>query len=286
MADNNGNRLAPFTYIWVIENCPALLSPFPILSPLFIVEDYGKSHWRLGITESNYYIQCFIQRQGDDSAPEIVHHSSEISLLDTEGCPLIKETFECSFQKGGTYRIFTFALIKDVFDLRRDRFLSNETLAFRFRSFSINRKIIRMNMCCARTRLDIQRRSFLWVIRNFNSLGVGESVSRCFVITENKCLFLILQLTEEGNVNMRIASNAEVRFNFRICILDTTGKAHTFVICKSQLYELLHFSLIAKASLEANRASILPAGILTLRCEFILGTGIAYEVIEGYRYAP
>ncbi|GFY54582.1 hypothetical protein TNIN_228891 [Trichonephila inaurata madagascariensis] len=91
MADNNdGNSLAPFTYIWEIENCPAL-SPSPILSPLFIIDVYRKPHWRLGIAESHYHIQCFVQRQ-DDSGTARIHHCSEISLLDTDGCPLITDS--------------------------------------------------------------------------------------------------------------------------------------------------------------------------------------------------
>ncbi|GFW15366.1 TD and POZ domain-containing protein 4 [Trichonephila clavipes] len=287
MADNyDGNNLAPFTYIWAIENCPAFLSPFPILSPLFIIDGYRKSHWRLGIAESDCYVQCIVKRQDDDDGPETDHHSAEISLLDTEGFPLITETIEWSFQKGDTYKILNFALLKDVFDIRKHEFLSNETLTFRFRSFSIHGEIIRINMCCARTRLDIQRRSFLWTIRNFSSLREGESVSRALRITENKWLYLTLQLTEEGNVNMRFASNVDVRFNCRIFIFDMTGKSHTIVFRRSQIDDPLHFNLIAKAYLEANRELLLPVGILTLRFEFVLGIGIAHEEIESYRFAP
>ncbi|GFX85168.1 speckle-type POZ protein B [Trichonephila clavipes] len=286
MADNNDrNSLAPFTYIWAIENCPALLSPFPILSPLFIVNDYKKSHWRLGIAESDYHIQWFVKRE-DDNGPASIRHYFEISLLDTEGCPLITATFQWSFKKGGTYKKLAFAPIRDVFDLRRYNFLSNETLTFRFRCLSMHEETIRINMCYARTRLDIQRRSFLWTIRNFNSLGVGESVSKCFVITENNCLFLTLQLTEEGNVKMHMASNFAVRFNLRISILDTTGRARTAALCRCRMLDPHHFNLMAKAELEANRESFLPAGILTLRYEFILGTGTAYEEIESYRFTP
>ncbi|GFY54583.1 uncharacterized protein TNIN_228901 [Trichonephila inaurata madagascariensis] len=286
MADNNdGNILAPFTYIWAIENCPTLLSPFPILSPLFIIDGYRKTHWCLGIAESDNHIQCFVQRQ-DDSGPKFINHSSEISLLDTEGCPLITDTVQWSFKKGGSHKKSTFALIRDVFNLRRDKFLSNDTLTFRFRCFSIQQAIIRINMCCARTRLDIQRRSFHWTIRDFDSLGVGEHVSRSLVVTENKCLFLTLQLTEEGNVKMRMAPNFAVRFNLRISVLETTGRFRTAIICRCKMQDLQHIHLMSKADLEANRELILPAGILTLRYEFILGIGIAHEEIESYRFAP
>ncbi|GFQ75100.1 TD and POZ domain-containing protein 4 [Trichonephila clavata] len=286
MADNNDcNSIVPFTYIWAIENCPVLLSPFPILSPLFIIDNYRNSHWRLGIVESSNYIQCFFQRQ-EDNGPETVHLSSEISLLDTEGCPLITKTCECTFQKGGVYEYLTFALLKDVFVLRRNEFLSNETLTFRFRSFSVHGEIIRINMCCARTRLKIHRMSFLWTIRDFTSLRVGESVSRSLVITQNKCLFLTLQLTEEGTIKIRIASNGAVRFNLRISVLDITGKAHNAILCKIQMHDPIQFNLMAKAYLDANRESFLPVGILTLRCEFILGTGIAHQEIESYRFTP
>ncbi|GFW15367.1 speckle-type POZ protein [Trichonephila clavipes] len=261
--NNGGNSLAPFIYIWAIGNFPALLCPFPLISPLFIIDDCGKSHWRIVIAESAQYIQYVVQRQ-DDNEPQTVCHSSEISLLDTEGCPLITEIFYCSFKKGGTCINLTFALISDVFGLRRDKFLSNETLTLRFRCFSIQKKTNRINMCCARTRLDIQRRSFLWTIRNFSSLREGESVSRALRITENKWLYLTLQLTEEGNVNMRFASNVEVRFNCRISIFDMTGKSRTILFCRSQIDDPQHFDLMEKAYLEANRESFLPVGILTL----------------------
>ncbi|GFY72697.1 speckle-type POZ protein [Trichonephila inaurata madagascariensis] len=180
MADNNdGNSLAPFTYIWAIENFPAFLSPSPILSPIFIVDCYRKSHWHLGIAESDCHVQCFVKRQGDDDGgPETDLHSSEISLLDTEGCPLITEKIERSFQKGDTYEILTFALIKDVFGTRKDKFLFNETLTLRFRCFSIQKKINRINTCFARTRLDIQRRSCLWTIKNFSSHIEKEEASQ------------------------------------------------------------------------------------------------------------
>ncbi|GFY72696.1 speckle-type POZ protein B [Trichonephila inaurata madagascariensis] len=286
MADNYCNRLAPFTYIWAIENFPAFLSPFPILSPPFIVDCYRKSHWRLGIAESDYHIRCFVKRQDNDDGPETDHLSSQISLLDTEGFPLIAGKIERSFQKGDTFEIHNFALIADVFGTRKDEFLSNDTLTFRFRSFTMHGDIIRINMCFARTRLDIQRRSFIWTIGDFGSFGVGESVARSLVVTENKNLFVTLQLTEEGNVKIQFASNVAVQFNFRISILDVTGKSATHVNGKSKMYDPTHFNLTEKAYLEANRGLLLPVGILTLRFELILGTGIAHEEIESYRFPP
>lgn len=281
------NSVVPFTYIWAIENCPALLTPCLVRSPNFIMDD-TKSHWCLITAEENGLIMYFLQRQNDDG-PEIVENVFEISLLDTKGHPLITETFQRAFRKGDNRGSRTFARIHDVFNLRRATFLTNETLTFRCRISRSHFEIFRINLCYARTRLAIQRTSFVWVIRDFVFLEVGQGVSKLVMVTENSSLLVTLLLAEvngEDQVTLNIALNASFRFNVKISVLDFLGKVCLTIFPNGNQNAHERFNLIGRNFLMTNKDIYLPLDTLTLRCEFIIGTGIEHNEIEHYRYFP
>ncbi|GFQ75101.1 speckle-type POZ protein [Trichonephila clavata] len=286
MANNDEeNTLAPFTYFWAIENCPEFLSSTYIVSPVFIVEDI-QSEWCLKTGTEGLFILCFIERQRD-SGPEMIEIYLELSLLDTYGHPLIKVSLPYSFMKGDIFERRTFARINDVFLWRRKNFLSYDTLTFRCRIAKVNVSVSRRNVCYARTRLDVHRKSFIWLIRQFNSLRVGDKVSYHLVVTEGESLLLALTLTESygvEKVHITIETSPRVKFKVRISILDFLGKRHITVnhVRVGRMIDTVH--LTEKRVLD--RVRYFPFNILTLRCEFLVGCGVKRSGIEGYTYPP
>ncbi|GFS58074.1 hypothetical protein TNIN_461051 [Trichonephila inaurata madagascariensis] len=92
------------------------------------------------------------------------------------------------------------------------KFLSYDTLTFRCRITKINVAILRMNVCYARTRLYVHRRSFIWIIRPFHSRRVGDRVLYHLVVTKFPSLLLTLTLTESDGAEKVDVARPHVRF--------------------------------------------------------------------------
>ncbi|GFU11233.1 speckle-type POZ protein B [Nephila pilipes] len=292
MASNKEDDTAVlFTYIWAIDNCTVLLSSHIIESPVFIYDTNVNSAWHLAINQNDRFILCSLMRQIDDKGPEIVDNCFEIALVDFEGNALISERHKLPFRKGGVYVNQSFAQISDVFNRRRSQFLSNDTITIRCRIFGMHLEGFVNNICYARTRLAIERKSFIWVIRDFSSIKVGERVSKPFGAfgTLNCSILLNLFLVEKNgqqHVNFSINTNVPLRYRAKISLLDSLGKARIFISRNTNLNTYEEFYFAKKELLMNDNYLYLPFDVLTLRCQFIIADGIASSEIENYRYLP
>lgn len=284
-ATNETNTIVPFTFFWTIDNCPALLIPCIIRSPKFSIKSRWISLWRLVTAEVGNRIMCYIERH-NDNAPEIVTIDFEIASLNTEGYALEKKTFQqCAFRKGELLVSSTLSRI-NVFSFERNYYIESETLTFRFRILKMHLDTFHISLCYARTRLTLKRRSFVWIIRNFSSLTVGQEVSKPIMIARDSFLNLSLHLccaNNKVNMNLSFLSNVPIRFDVKIYILDSLGKAHFSTTLSNTMYRGERFHVIEGDELMVNKDKYLPFGNLTLRFELVMGTGVAENEIEYYK---
>lgn len=283
---NSDNNIAPFTYIWAIENIPMMLTPCPIKSPILIENTTVKHLWCLEIRKEGNFIMLFIERQYDNG-PFAIERYFDMALLNARGDPMVFKRSRHLFQKGAIFESRDFALVDDVFSRLRSDLLSNETLTVRFRICGMILERFQLNLCYARTLLAIQRISFLWVIKNFVSMEVGQGVSKIVMVTENSSLLVTLLMAEvngEDQVTVNIVSSAPIGLYVKISVLDLLGRVRLTKTHSNNIYMHEIFNLFEMNELMAIKSNDLPFDDLMLRLEFVTGTGVARNEIENYRY--
>ncbi|GFV99708.1 speckle-type POZ protein [Trichonephila clavipes] len=164
-----------FTYTWAIENCSKLITPDGILSPAFEVNFLENTKWALSIKNFNQqFFSYYIQRQ-EDGGPDSIEVFFVLSFLSADGLSLKEVRRHSYFRKCG-YLEYA-ALTEYVFELHRLQYLVNDTLTLRCRMFKIRTDgMSEQNLCFARTRLGLERRTFMSDIRNFSTFQPGRDV--------------------------------------------------------------------------------------------------------------
>ncbi|GFY38330.1 speckle-type POZ protein [Trichonephila inaurata madagascariensis] len=231
MTTKNDTIADVFTYIWAIENCSKLVTPDVILSPTFEVNFLENTKWMLSIKDfKQQFLTYHIQREYD-GGPDSIEVFFELSFLSADGFSLKKVQNRAHFRVGG---YLEFAALTDyVFELHRLQYLVNDTLTLRCRMFKVRTYgMSKQNLCFARTRLGLERRTFIWVIRNFSTFQPGRDVKQK------------IESAIEGTLPLQLAFNVVVvegieyvafkffkspsgrflRFNGEISILDISGK--------------------------------------------------------------
>ncbi|GFU11232.1 TD and POZ domain-containing protein 4 [Nephila pilipes] len=282
------NHLKPsYTYIWSVQSCYELLSPCRITSPVFIVESLQRTAWSLIIGEESDDILCILKRLDDDGPCSAVNILFEIALLNVDGKPLIFHTYQYSFLKDEAYFNFRFARIDDIFYGRRIEFVSNHALTFRCRMTSEQSAENYQDLCFACTRLAIEYKSFILVVKDFSTLQKGKTIP--ISLTEDNYILLDLCMVFENYkefLTLFIRSTMALRFTYRICVMDLLGRVFASVQHKASLSTVAQFYLFEKKDLMDNHETCLPMNELTLRCEFIYGTGSQRSQIESLRRLP
>ncbi|GFT71857.1 uncharacterized protein NPIL_679731 [Nephila pilipes] len=273
-----------FTFIWAVESNFGLLTPLRIISPEFTVVFTQSTSWCLEIDVEGDFFMCFLRRLYDEVSSTVVI-DFDIALLDSEGHPLILRRLKHDFKEGQAFEDRIFASVDDVFNLRRSQFVSNNTFTLRCRISQMISKEFKFDLCYARTRLAIESNSFIWVVTDFSTKLEWEGPR--FVLNENKVVKLKLQIIKEGGyeiVNVGVFSCFPIRFMCLISVLDIAGGVFARVMHRCCLNNSsMRFCVLGREMLMDKKAACLPLDTLTLRCEFIIGTGVAWSRIEHVR---
>ncbi|GFW15333.1 speckle-type POZ protein [Trichonephila clavipes] len=270
-----------FTYIWAVESKFALLSPHEIESPAFSEESVLNSSWSLVISEKNGLILCFLKRH-EDVGPSIIETFFEIALLDIGGNALIVDSIRHAFAKDECFGNSSLGRIDDVYGSRNQVFVSNQALTFRCRIFTQQRGQTNMGLLCyARTRLSIEQESFIWVIEKFSILPAGACESK--PLSKSSAVFLTYYMLSHGRkeyLMVVLSTNIPIRFIFKISIMDSAGRVFKCDMYNGSIVSDKEFHVTDKDYLMNRNTLLLPKDILTLRCEFIIGSGIAWNRLE------
>ncbi|GFS58070.1 speckle-type POZ protein [Trichonephila inaurata madagascariensis] len=269
------------TYIWAVESRFALLSPHEIESPAFSEKSVLKASWSLVVSEENGLILCFLKRH-NDAGPRIIETFFEIALLDIGGNVLIAESTWHAFTKGECFGKCRLALIDDVYGSRNQDFVSNQALTFRCRIFTQQRGQTNVGLLCyARTRLSIEQKSFIWVIEKFSILPAGTRESKS--LSKSSPVFLTYYMLSHGSkeyLMVVLSTSIPIRFVFKISIMDSTGRVFKCDMYNGSIVSDKEFPVTDKDYLMNRNTLLLPKDVLTLRCEFVIGSGIAWDRLE------
>ncbi|GFY51905.1 hypothetical protein TNIN_51361 [Trichonephila inaurata madagascariensis] len=287
-----------FTYSWSIENFNYSWKKNGeyILSPNFIVDNMEKIKWRLalypkGRTEfSKDIISLHLIRGEDRKGPERVMVCFEFSILATDGSVLVSRgTISCSFVRGLSMGFDCFVKCDEVLKTRMKDYLPGNVLRVRCTMWKNIYKDAGIGSCFARTRILVERRSFMWDIKQFNSFQ--ESMYKITSAAKSKSMIMLKLFPSSGQNNeifIRVkvyAHNQGLKLaTFHMYIVDISRKRieclNEEILFGEDTNTALFTLTFSKEQLMMNQNRYLPNDILQLYCECVIVTGIVFNEVE------
>ncbi|GFY40920.1 hypothetical protein TNIN_430021 [Trichonephila inaurata madagascariensis] len=292
-----------FTYSWSIENFNYSWKKNGeyILSPDFIVDNMEKTKWRVALypkgrsESSKDIISVDLIRGEDRKGPERIIVYFEFSILATDGSVLVSTgTIGCSFAIGLNMGFDSFVKWYEVLKTRVKDYLPGNVLTVRCTMW--NNRIYKklgnntvIGSCFARTRIGVERRSFMWNIKQFNSFQ--ESIYKITSATKSKPM-ITLKLFPSSGQNSEIFIRVKVYAHdrglklstFHMYVVDISRKRIECLNEEILFDEVTNTALFtltfSKEQLMMNQNRYLPNDILQLYCECVIVTGIVFNEVE------
>ncbi|GBM94448.1 Protein roadkill [Araneus ventricosus] len=282
-----------FTFIWKLENASYYWqsSLEHIASPSFTVDEIHETNWKLRIYPSiqGDNIEFYLQRKADNKGVERVAIDCELAFLSSDGTAL-----HAWKRKSVEFRGFQSESVSrnDVFSARRSVYLLQDTLTVRCRMWKNAGEMLKDVQCFARTRIAVEKRSFLWSIENFGSLKSHAKKTYVMKSHENGKNFMSLEFFLTGGrlcdetVRFKMIPNYE---NMKMCTfhLSIVDASQNTVKCFRDEFwyrdpcdskDFILFS--TKSELLEKKSTYLPNDVLSLRCECGFSCGIIVQEIE------
>ncbi|GFQ99786.1 uncharacterized protein TNCT_342421 [Trichonephila clavata] len=278
-----------FMFMWAIENCPVSFVPSFAQSPSFHAEMLLDSKWHLEIknVEKKKLVYSIHRDPSTQSYWFPVDVIFEISFLGPDGSVVASKTQRKCFHFELCHE---FILEEDAFGSERARFIVNDTLTIRCCLWSADCKYLPNlfpNQSFANTRLEIERRTIFWCVKNFSEYRIGGPGIQYWLphLSQMGHYGVILNfeiIPHSGKESVLITilqNNLPQRVGFDISILDLEGKKR---FCNKSRYDLSNelstvLNVIPKEELMKYKESMLFNDSLCLRCEL---------EIEPARYSP
>ncbi|GIY02277.1 uncharacterized protein CDAR_112651 [Caerostris darwini] len=292
--DNQGDdRKVPFTYIWAVENYSEPIH-LTLQSPSFVVDSIEKTKWCLVLYVNPHCVLCYIARQSDSSGLKSMEIDFELAILADDGTPISEEK-EVSFTINHHSKIQKL-IENSVLYERRAEILPKNTLTIRCRmwrkEFSINSE----DLCFARSKLRIERTSFMWPVTDFKGLAGDKTCKRVHPIPDKKPVMdYILRLNQnDGEEEVRVEIDVEGGRGYsifgEISVLDAEGRIIDLTKIKSRLHldqtNIQFPMLTTKSKLMADEYLCLPNETLLLRCALEIFIGVSLSRIEYCTFLP
>ncbi|GBM11953.1 Speckle-type POZ protein [Araneus ventricosus] len=225
------NEQKCFTFIWKLENISYCLQQEskPIVSPPFIVDELEKTGWTVRLyprKQTGKYIGIFLFRQLDSSGQAIVEIKYDFAFIAKDGSPLIFSGIgNKGFSKGKGFGCDRFARREEIFISERSTFLPEDTLTARCRVWKSVGEIPQDIQCYARTRIVVDKRSFIWKLENFSILE-----------SETKCSYQIKSIannTPLASLDLFVATglSCDEIIRFKLTCHDQRIKFFTVILC-------------------------------------------------------
>ncbi|GFW04428.1 speckle-type POZ protein B [Trichonephila clavipes] len=167
------------TFFWNIENYSYYRKKEGehICSPTFEVESIEHSKWYFYLhaqeSSDEIYISYDLYGSLSEETREVISVEFELAILTEEGSVLqIKEREGTSYRSGRPGYLEAFALRKEV--IKREAFLSNDTLRTRCRLWRTDGKAAASLAFLGRTAMKVERWNFLQNVSEFSSLEYGQ----------------------------------------------------------------------------------------------------------------
>ncbi|GBN29867.1 Speckle-type POZ protein [Araneus ventricosus] len=291
MACADDSRRKCFTFIWKLENASYCWQSHSdcVESPSFTVDEIHETNWILRLFSSiqRDNIGFYLHRQDDNKGAESVAIDYELAFLSSDGTAL-------HALKGKSVEIIKGIIIggpdfisrNEVFFGRRSVFFPQDTLTVRCRMWKSDGGMSKDVQCLARSRITVEKRSFLWSIENFSSLRSQQKKTYEIKSHDNGKHFMSLELLLTGG----LLCHATVRFKiipnyqniklctFKLSVVDAsqnTVKCFQDEFCYCDPCDSKDFALFCtKSELLEKKSEYLPNDVLSLWCEcsFCFGT--------------
>ncbi|GFQ99791.1 protein roadkill [Trichonephila clavata] len=293
MATDNVDTTAAFTYVWTLENCLSSIALDCIKSPGFEVQSLGGTRWHLEINEkSEQFLSISIHRE-ECSGPDVVEVVFQLALLTSDATCIKKEYHRSQFFKGGHFELSE--PTDRIFKSERDQYLSNDTLTLRCQMWGVGLDPPRPNLCFARSKLGLERRTFFFNIRNFTTFESGDEKKYRMTPMSGKNLLLsiaICGLESNGNeeILVKFSEDSETkiaRFNCEISVLDCNGRK--FISKRGRNLSTSSDKFVYffnKHELIDKNPSLLLDDVLCIRCELEMVYGAVWNEIDFYLHLP
>ncbi|GFY44625.1 TD and POZ domain-containing protein 4 [Trichonephila inaurata madagascariensis] len=297
-----GLSRAPLTYIWAVENVTDyFLSQRLVTSPPVMVDSLHKTVWSLQLLyggQNQETIFCFLKREqdGDESGVENIEIDFEISILSADGSPLSKSRNRWPANMHKTNSRVLELVRKDVVFKRRAEFLPKNVLTLRCQVWNRSSETPRSELYFARSKVRVERRCFVWAVKGFGSLPLGQKTTLLVQPTGKggpapRLNIFLEDVDNEIVVTIEVEAGAgKERYGFQceISVLDFEGKAFFTQGVRDFMYgrheDCLRFSpFITRNELVTNKCLVLPNDVLSLNCAFEIVLARVSSRIEDYR---
>ncbi|GFX41324.1 TD and POZ domain-containing protein 5 [Trichonephila clavipes] len=288
-----------FTITWKIENFNYSWQTNGecISSPVFIVDSKAESKWKLNLFpkgKEKDFISFYLLRENDDREDENFDSVLfQLSFLASDNSVLTSRNItKNSFVKSKSWGYPKFVKRDEVLKIRRKDYLPGNVLTVQCKMWS-NNEVINNGHCFARTRIGVERRSFVWNIRQFSSFQ--ESICEIPSTSAVKSIIKLKFFPSNGQ-------NSETFIRVKFCDPDLKLKMLTFRIhlvdssenrveclndeieCDAS-FDATSFTLtFSKEELMKNKNRYLPSEVLKLDCECTFLTGIVLEEIQNITF--
>ncbi|CAL1284128.1 unnamed protein product [Larinioides sclopetarius] len=290
-----------FTCMWFIENysCCWHDTGEELMSPTFFVEILQSTSWNLKIyprgCENSDFISLCLHRPVDSCGPESIALNFELSILDVNGKVIESyelEEDEFEFEKDDSYEFTNFSerlgnVLGEVNEV-----LSSDILKVCCTMWVGEGKIDKEDFSCARTRIGLEKISFIKIIENFNKLQPNQkkpfnvkSVSK-YGLKFSGNIFVKREPDSKDEVIVEIFSE-NIDGDLITCqfyLLSSCGKEVECGKIDSRNYidrmHTLSFPMNFGNNLLEKELDYLSNDNLTLRCKCTLSIGIEFQRIE------
>ncbi|GBM11946.1 Speckle-type POZ protein B [Araneus ventricosus] len=293
-----------FTFTWKLENISYCLEgkDEAIYSPDFVLDSIDETKWCLGLyprgKDDGNHIGFYLFRDEDSKGAARVEIKYEPAFIAEDGSVLKSYgALKTDFPKNTGRGFPQFETLKDVFVTKRSTFLPQDTLIARCKIWKSDGEMAEDVRCFARTRIGVQKRSFLWNVNNFSTLEPVKKYTYQIKSIERDSplmsidLSLSLGLTSKETIcfELTLQDQTKTFSTLRLSLIDASGN---IVECnqeefwyedpsKSQEFKFF----FTKNKLMAMENSYLPDDILSLHWEWTFSEGVVSERIEEVQYA-
>ncbi|GBN71992.1 TD and POZ domain-containing protein 4 [Araneus ventricosus] len=300
---NSGKK--NYSFLWFIENysyCGQNLKE-KLVSPEFTPEGEESTSWSICLHPGllNVQIGCpiHLKRSAHDAGPESISLKLEISVITEDGSTLYSEECEHAFRKGAE-RGFKPLLNMDELYLRKNtEYLPRDTLGVRCRMWKGGGNVQSVWQFSARTRIGIEKISFLQRVKNFSALKLEErktlqitshSKTGCVIFSS---LSVCKTLADNNAVIVQIVPSDShyILCRKKLSLIDVSGNNieigdvdYRFLDVIEQIQKLNN-SFIWQFIMN-KRKEYLPNDELSVLCECTFATGGEWKIEETVHEIP
>ncbi|GBM70065.1 TD and POZ domain-containing protein 4 [Araneus ventricosus] len=301
---NSGKK--EYSFLWFIENYSysEYIDGGKLVSPEYTPEGHGGTSWSICLYPG---IMKF-QRIGSDSVylrrsargPRSFSLKIEISVITADGSTLYSEECEHAFRKGEARGFHPLLDMDELYARKNTEYLPRDTLGVRCRMWKGRGSFQKVGQCSARTRIGIEKISFLHRVENFSALKLNEmNTLQISSHSETGCAIssrLSVCNTLAGNepviVGIFPSDSNYILWRNKLSLIDVSGNNiefgdvdYRFFDAREQIQKLNES--FTRQFILNKRKEYLPNDELSLLCECTFSTGVELaKIVETLHEIP